>query len=603
MKKMITSILCLLLTAGFLLVACGQSASAAETAAHETVMPDTKPGPVAEDVFTERELNPSYTEGTGTAITLSDSGIKVSSPNVRVDGSTVTITDEGVYVLTGTLSNGRIIIDAEKSDKIDLVLHGVSVTSEDFAALYVKQADKVFVTLADGTKNTLSNGGSFTLIDSSNVDGAVFSKDDLCFNGNGSLTVQSPTGNGIVCKDELTVTGGSYVIATAGHGLEAKENISICTAAFVIDAGKDGLHAEDNDDETIGDIYIDSGSFTITAGSDGMSAANTLTVASGAIAISGNTASDEVKGLKADSLIEISGGTVAIDTTDDGIHANGDVMISGGTLTICTGDDAIHADNAVTITDGTLAITESHEGIEGKTIDISGGTITLNADDDGLNAAGGNDGSGMMGPWGRDSFASNSDVWIHISGGTLIINAQGDGVDSNGDLLISGGETYVSGPTNSGNGALDYNGTGTITGGIFVAAGASGMSMNFGNTSTQCSMLVSTGTQKGGTELVLTDSSGKELLHWTPEKDYQCVVISFPELKQGSSYTLKCGGSSTDIQLDSVIYGSGTGLGMGGFGGQRPDNGSFGGERPEGSMGGFGGPGGMGGGRPGGFRQ
>ena len=237
------------------------------------------------------------------------------------------------------------------------------------------------------------------------------------------------------------------------------------------------------------------------------------------------------------------------------MHANGNVTVSGGTFAITTGDDGVHADETVTITDGTLNIPKCYEGIEGQTIDISGGTIDIVSSDDGLNAAGGADQSGFGGR-GPDRFGGSSDCCITISGGTIRINASGDGIDSNGDLNVSGGEIYVSGPTSDSNSALDYDSTATVTGGTVVAAGYSGMAQNFGANSTQGSILLTC--QSASTETIrVTDASGNVLAEFTPAKAYTCVVVSTPALTQGSTCTVTMGGQSTNVTLESLIYGSG----------------------------------------------
>lgn len=606
MKRIIMLGITLVLVSMLLLGGYVQTASAAGsgTVSAENAEAEETVNTENTDRFTSRELDQSFDKSSAVSIQLNGDSASCSSAAVRVDGGQVTITDEGVYVISGTLKDGSIMVDAEKSDKVELVLKDASVASSSFAALYVRQADKVFVTLADGTKNELTNGGSFVLIDDNNVDGAVFSKDDLVFKGTGSLSIVSPAGHGVVCKDELTITGGSYAITASKHGLQSKESIEICAASLQIEAGKDGMKAEDSDAENVGDVYIESGELTITAASDGISAGNSVTLAGGSVTVTSGKA-DGVKGVKAGNSLDILDGTLNIEVSDDAVHSNGDVRIAGGTIQIQSGDDAVHADGSVTISGGTLNIRKSHEGIEGMTIEISGGETHITADDDGLNAAGGNDGSADV--WARNDFAVNENCALLISGGVLYVNSQGDGVDSNGNLAVTGGEVYVSGPVNGGNGALDYNGSGSISGGVFAAAGSSQMAMNFDRNSTQCSMLVSVGNQKAGTEITISDSSGKELFSWTPENDYQCVVVSMPEFKEGESYTFTAGSSSTTVHFDAVLYGETSGMGgMHGMGGMRPETGGMqpgmdgmmpgAGETQPGGM--FGGHGGMGG-RPG----
>ena len=156
------------------------------------------------------------------AIALNGSSAACDDSRVSISGSTVTITGEGTYLLSGSLSNGQIVIDAEKTDKLHLVLNGVDINCDTSAAIYVKQADKVFVTLAADTENKLSNQSEFVAIDDNNIDSVIFSKEDLTLNRLGSLTIHAAYGHGIVSKDDLVVTSGTYEINAASHGLCGK---------------------------------------------------------------------------------------------------------------------------------------------------------------------------------------------------------------------------------------------------------------------------------------------------------------------------------------------------------------------------------------------
>ncbi len=460
------------------------STDAKETAAVTTVV-DTS------EMFTNRDLDGSYDEEDSAHIELDGDSATADTNAVTISGSTVMITDEGTYILSGTLTDGMIIVNADDADKVQIVLDGVDITSSTSAAIYVLEADKVFVTLAADSENKLANGGEYVDIDENNIDAVIFSKSDLTLNGAGALTITAAAGHGIVSKDDLVLTGGTYTITAASHGLSGKDSVRIADGTYAITSGKDGIHAENADDESLGFLYI-------------------------------------------------ADGTFAIASEDDGIHAN----------------------SAVTIAGGTLDITESYEGIEGLSIDITGGAITVVASDDGLNAAGGTDSSGFGGK-GGDIFSAEEGAYIRIAGGTLYVNASGDGIDSNGDLYVSGGETYVSGPTDSANGALDYAGDAAISGGIFLAAGSSGMAQNFGSSSTQGVMMVTVGSVSAGSTVTLCDSDGTVLVSWQPDKAYSSVVISCPEIVTGSTYTLTAGSYSTEITMDSLVYGSGSGMGGG----------------------------------------
>lgn len=468
------------------------------------------------EIFSNRDLSGEYDESKCDKITLSDTGSTSDSKGVVIDGSTITITKEGDYILSGTLSDGMIIVDVDKTEKVQLVLNGVNINSDTSAAIYVKKADKVFVMLADGTVNTLSNGGGFTSIDDSNIDAVIFSKDDLTLNGTGGLTITSPAGHGIVSKDDLVITNGSYDIIASSHGLSGKDSVAIADGNFNIEAGKDAIHSANADDDTEGNVYIGGGTYTLSVKSDGISAINEINIVSGSISID-----------------------------------------------------------------------KSYEGIEGRSINISGGIIDITSSDDGLNAtdkrgtADNETGGNSRDFRGGIMNDVQSDAGINISGGIININAEGDGIDSNGYITVSGGEIYVAGPSNGGNGALDYGIDATISGGIIIAAGQSYMAQNFGHDSTQGSILVNTQKQNAaGSDITLLDSEGNTLVAWTMEKSYNSVVVSCPDITAGKSYTLITGETSTEITMDGLIYGDGFDFdGHGGFGG--PDGHSGLGEHGE----------------------
>lgn len=574
------------------------TASGAENGEAENVV-------AADEMFSDRDLSGEYKESESVKITLNGSTALCSEKGVTVSGSTVTITEEGTYILSGTLNEGMIIVEAEDTDKVQLVLNGVTVTNSANAAVYVRSADKVFVTLADKTANTLENGGSYTAIDDNNIDGVIFSKCDLTVNGTGSLNITAGAGHGIVSKDDLKITGGNITVAAEKHGLSGKDSVRIAGGSITVASDKDGIHADNADDEEKGYIYIADGTLTLETSGDGISASGLLQIDGGSFRItagggSGNktVAKDEngdavsTKGIKAAGDLVVNDGSFLLDTQDDALHSNSSLTVNGGEYQIATGDDGLHADETTTVAGGSILITASYEGIEGKDVVISGGCIDLYADDDGINAAGGNDGSGFGGMFGGfgGGFGGGSDSAILISGGTIYVNAAGDGLDSNGTLTVTGGTVYVDGPTSSADGALDYESTGQITGGTVLALGAAGMTMNFGDTSTQGAALLNTGNQQAGTEIVLKDADGKVLLSYTSKKSFSSAVVSCPELVQGGTYTLSVGGSDTEFTLDSLIYGDGMGGFGGGMGGGRGDRdnrggsgnrGDFDGEKPD----------------------
>lgn len=238
----------------------------------------------ASEMFTDRDKEIGYDDTSAISIELSDSSASCDSKNVTIDGSTVTITQEGTYVLSGTLSDGQIVVDADDA-KVQLVLNGVDITNKSSAAIYVKSADKVFVTLADGTENKLTTSGTFETDDDNNIDAVVFSKDDITFNGKGSLTVSTENGNGITSKDDLKITGGTYNITVSGHGLEGKDSVRIADGTITITSGKDGIHSDNTDDTGKGFVYIAGGKLDITSTGDGIDASNIVQVDDGEVNI------------------------------------------------------------------------------------------------------------------------------------------------------------------------------------------------------------------------------------------------------------------------------------------------------------------------------
>lgn len=577
--------------AGTLIVSgCGNKNSNSENT--DTAKTSTTQNIDIANMFSDRDMETGYDEEKSVNIKLADNGTTSDSDTVKISDNTVTITEEGTYVLTGALTDGMVIVEVKDTEKVQLVLNGVEITNETSAAIYVRSADKVFITTTENAENVLENGGEYTAIDDNNIDAVIFSKADLTLNGTGSLMVNAEAGHGIVSKDDLVLTSGTYEIQSASHGLSGKDSVRVANGTYTITSEKDGIHAENADDDSLGFVYLAEGNFEIVAKGDGISAGNWIQSDGGTYTIIAGDGSENVqkngqkwefgprgeqentaeensvsmKGIKAAGDLTVTAGKYDLNTADDSIHSNANTTISGGEWTIASGDDGIHGNSATTISGGTIEITQSYEGIEGLSIDITGGDIQLVSSDDGLNAAGGNDSSGFEGP-GGDQFAAEDGAYIHISGGKLKVNASGDGIDSNGELTISGGETYVSGPTNNGNGTLDYSGTAKITGGIFVGAGSSGMAQSFGEDSTQGVIFVAMNSQSSKSAITLLDADKKEIVSWTPDKEYTSVIISAPSVKEGGQYTLTAGETTENITMDSLIYGNAQGMG------QAPGNG------------------------------
>ncbi|WP_455533813.1 carbohydrate-binding domain-containing protein [Roseburia inulinivorans] len=588
--------------------------SETETNAEETSAQSEAGTFSSADMFTERDLAGTYEESGAVYVTLSDDGITGETDGVAINGQTVTITAEGTYIFSGTLSEGQIVVDADNA-KVQIVFDNVDITCASSAAVYVKSAEKVFVTLAEGSQNTLRNTDGYVAIDDNNIDAVIFSKSDLTLNGTGSLTIVSAEGHGIVSKDDLKITGGTYDITAAGHALSGKDSVRIADGTFILTAEKDGIHAENADDEEKGYIYIADGDFTITSDGDGMDASNIVQIEDGTLDITAgggaanslkthesdvpggpgggmpqngekpdgesmpqmgekpdgenmpqDTTTDEsgtsTKGIKAGGGMYLNGGTYQIDSADDSIHSNANITIADGTYTLATGDDGMHADDALIVNGGTITVTESYEGLEGLTVTINDGTIDITARDDGVNAAGGTDqsGFGTFGDHfkGMDSAddeteeTTDNEMWMELNGGYIHILAGGDGLDSNGDLTINGGEIYIDGPSDNGNSAIDYGDRSSayVNGGTLVAIGSSGMAEVMSDSSKQKVLMVKLGEQMEAGNVVLTDSEGNVIVSYTALKTYDCVIISTAEVESGATYTLTTSGTTTEVTAE-----------------------------------------------------
>lgn len=566
------------------------------------------------DMFTERDLAGTYEESGAVYVTLSDDGIAGETDGVVIDGQMVTITAEGTYIFSGTLSEGQIVVDADNA-KVQIVFDNVDITCASSAAVYVKSAEKVFVTLAEGSQNTLRNTDEYVAIDDNNIDAVIFAKSDLTLNGTGSLTIISAEGHGIVSKDDLKIIGGTYDITAAGHALSGKDSVRIADGTFILTAEKDGIHAENADDEEKGYIYIADGDFTITSDGDGVDASNIVQIEDGTFDITAgggaansqkthesdmpggpgggmpqngekpdgesmpqmgekpdgenmpqDTTTDEsgtsTKGIKAGGGMYLNGGTYQIDSADDSIHSNANITIADGTYTLATGDDGVHADDALIVNGGTITVTESYEGLEGLAVTINDGTIDITASDDGINTAGGTDqsGFGTFGDHfkGMDSAddeteeTTDNEMWMELNGGYIHILAGGDGVDSNGDLTINGGEIYIDGPSDNGNSAIDYGDRSSayVNGGMLVAIGSSGMAEGMSDSSKQEVLMVKLGEQMEAGDVELTDNEGNVIVSYTALKSYDCVIISTAEVESGATYTLTTSGTTTEVTAE-----------------------------------------------------
>ncbi len=477
-----------------------------------------------------------------------------TSSNITLNNQSVSITSGGVYTLTGMIYDGMIKVDTKEDVK--LVLNNVKVTNSSGPALYIANANNVEIELTQGSINTFADGSTYSS-NFSDIDGAIYSHDDLIISGEGKLVVNAKNADGIVGKDDLKITGGILEITSADDGIRGKDELYITGGTFTINAKGDGIKSTNDSDESKGFVMIDGGTFDITSTLDGIQAETKIIINDGTFSIKTGGSStivstndswgswgtkssnnDSAKGIKANDNIVINGGNFNLDTSDDSVHSNNYVGIKNGTFNISSGDDGIHADQTLIIDAGTINITKSYEGLEASSVTINGGTININASDDGINVAGGNDSSSQGRP-GSNNFANSSNNILTINGGTIYVNTVGDGLDANGSIYLNNGDIIVEGPTNDGNGTFDYDREFVITGGTVWGIGSSGMAQGASSSSSINSVAIYlTSNQTSGTLVTIKDSGGRVIAEHTATKTFSFIFFASNELTKGEAYKI-----------------------------------------------------------------
>ena len=343
------------------------------------------------DQFSDRDLEQTADTASAKSITVAD-------------GEDVSITEEGVYVISGTAKNCTITVNADDTAKVQLVLDGLSITNETKPAIFVTSADKVFVTTTDGSTNTLTVTGELAAIGDEKVTGAIHSKDDITFNGKGTLVVSS-SANGIVGKDDVKFTGGTYQITAGNHAIKGNDSVRIADGTFELKATKDAIHADNSDDPALGYVYVKGGTFTMDAGSDGIEGDAFVVVDGGTMSIKG---AEGIEG----TTVKINDGEISIEASDDGINATSKstaysvlLEINGGKLTVNMGSgdtDALDSNGDLIVNGGTVDITAQFAFDFNGQGQLNGGTVTVNGEQvteiaNSMQMGGGKGGQGQRG--------------------------------------------------------------------------------------------------------------------------------------------------------------------------------------------------------------
>lgn len=310
--------------------------------------------------YSKRDLDASYDASSATVITLSGDSASVQGAGAQTSAAGVVISSAGTYIVSGELTDGQLMVDAGDDDKVQLVLAGATIHNEDGPAIYVRNADKCFVTLDAGTENSLSDGSSYALeSDSDEPYATLFSRCDLTLNGSGTLNVTSAYRHAVCSKDDLVVVSGTYNISAVEDGLRGRDSVKVRDGVFAIQAGGDGIKSNKDDDPTKGFVSIDGGAFDIQAGDD---------------AVQGKT------------LVRLAGGTLTVAANDDTFHSDLEMHLLDASIEASAGDDAFHAETKLTVDGGTVNVTSCNEGYEAEKVYVNGGDTHIVASDDGVNA-------------------------------------------------------------------------------------------------------------------------------------------------------------------------------------------------------------------------
>ena len=501
---------------------------------------------------TSFQAQTSYDESRAAQITLTDQTATVTGQGASFSDQTLTITQAGTYVLTGSGKNIKLVVEAADTDQVHLVFQNLTLEREG-TLLQVNKAQEVVISLAEGSQNALTESQAS---DDEEVKATIHSQVPLTLNGTGNLTLTALTKNALEVEDDLKLLGGTYTVKAANHGFKAEGALAIEAATLTIEAGKDGLHAEHDEMIERANISLNPTQLSIAATEDGVDAGNELTIKGGTI-----TVSQSEEGLEA-RVIRQLGGDVTIKSSDDGVNASAGSSnkTSDTSATSKTSETSTTSNTADTSSSASQATTDSATASIAASQATATPVATSQADQankdknqtppappagqappQGGQPPQNGQGPGGMPPGGQEE--SDPSLQIILEGGTLTIDAEGDGIDSNGTVTISGGSLVVNGSVQGGNGPLDAAGDITITGGTVWALGTSDMLQGFAQGSTQASITANIAGTAGQT-LIILDANGKEVARQTASKDFQAVIMSSADLVDGQTYTIQVEGTT-----------------------------------------------------------
>jgi hypothetical protein len=438
--------------------------------------------------YKNKDLETSFVPGDCTSIVFSENSINAVGKETEISNvngrQIIRITKKGDYLISGSCSNGQIIVEADKEKDVRLILNGLSLSCADSAPIYEQQCDKMVITLADGSENVLSSDSEYVYdnVEKKHPDAVIFAKDDLVINGNGKLTVDSAYMEGIHSTDSVKLISGNITVSSGDTGVRGKEAVIIKEADLNVTSKGDGIKTTYSDNASLGYVIIEGGNIKVYSARDGIQATGHIQITGGKFDITTDNGvahagseeeSKSAKGIKTEKNIFIKGADITVNAAEDAINANGNVIFDDGNATISSYDDAVQADGEIVVNSGSVTVTMSNKGIKGKSVSINGGAVTVASTDDGIKASSGKDededSKVIFGD--ADAFAAPEDVYIAVTGGTVKVTTDSDCLDSDGNLYITGGSIILDGAKAKEDGGVSYGGVAAISGGSVEAAG------------------------------------------------------------------------------------------------------------------------------------